>query len=497
MGVWRRLLDWLFSIRARLLVVNLLIVAVPLLGVGFARFYEREMLRSLEQDMIHQAEVLRHTLAVDEAGLRLADRGPLLSTIARHTRMRIRLLGPTGELLADSHAAGPPEGPEQPPPRLWDLGDPRRPRGRAATRLEGPPPFVDVSRRGEVRRALDGEYGASTRFWDNRDTLYLFSALPVMADGQVQGVVYVTRSTNPVRSAMYRLRTTLIKVLLAALAATVVLSLFLSGTISRPLVRLMRVAERIARGDGSAELKLERRDEIGKLARTVDTMAHKLDERARYVAELSANISHEFKSPLTSIRGAAELLLEGAADDPVARERFLGNILADAKRLDRLVTRLLELSRVEAEPAPLEMLDYQQLVREAAERATGDIEVEVVYRAKRTELPGRRAHLGSVLQNLIENAQQHAADGSGVRVRVASGPEGTLRTTVHNRGTPISDANLERIWDRFFTTRGDEGGTGLGLSIVAAVVRAHGGAVSADSSERHGTTFTFDLPASA
>lgn len=492
--LWSRLSDWLSSIRARLLVVNLLIVAVPLLGVGFARFYEREMLRSLEDDMIHQAQVLRHALAADPAGPRLSERGPLLSTIARHTRMRIRLLGPEGELAADSHAAGPPEGPERPPPRLWDLAD-VAPRRKVPEPVGGPVPPLDVSQREEVQQALAGGYGAATRFWENRHTLYLFSALPIVVDGRVEGVVYVTRSTNPVRSAMYRLRTTLIKVLLAALAVTVVLSLFLSGTISRPLVRLMRMAEGVARGDRSARLKLARRDEIGKLARSVDVMAQKLDERARYVAELAANISHEFKSPLTSIRGAAELLLEGAADDPAARERFLGNILADAERLDRLVTRLLQLSRVEADPAPLERLDYRALVGEVAEQAAGSVEVEVDYHARRSTLAGRRDHLAAALQNLLDNAVQHAAEGSTVRIEVTSAPDGMVRTSVHNRGPAISEANRERIWDRFFTTRGDHGGTGLGLPIVAAVVRAHGGTVTVDSSERRGTTFRFDLPA--
>ena len=368
-----RLVDWLFSIRLRLLLVNVLIVAVPLLGVGFARLYEREMLRALEQDMIHQAELLRQLLAADPGGLRLGERGPALEAAARHTRTRIRLLGPAGELLADSHAQGPPEGPEKPVPKLLDLGARERP----ARGPRKPPLRLDVSERQEVKRALSGEYGSSTRFWENRDRLYLFSALPIIREGQVRGVVYVTRSTNPVRAAMYRLRASLVEVLLAALGVTVVLSLFLSGTISRPLSRLSRMAERIAAGDRRQRLKLERRDEIGELARTFDTMARRLDERARYVAELSANISHEFKSPLTSIRGAAELLREGAADDPEARQRFLGNILTDAKRLDRLVTRLLELSRVEADPAPMEVLDYEALLREGAQEARDDVPVKV------------------------------------------------------------------------------------------------------------------------
>ncbi|MBI4703422.1 MAG: HAMP domain-containing protein [Deltaproteobacteria bacterium] len=358
----------------------------------------------------------------------------------------------------------------------------------------GPPARVDVSGRDEVQRALAGRYGAATRFWENRDTLYLFSALPIVRGGEVQGVVYATRSTNSVRAAMYRLRATLVQVLLGALAATVVLSLFLAGTISRPLSRLTRVAERISQGDRRARLKLQRRDEIGDLARSFDAMAQKLDDRARFVAELAANISHEFKSPLTSIRGAAELLVDGAADEPAARQRFLGNILADAHRLDRLVTRLLELSRVEADPAPFEILDYEALIREVAERASGRAPVEVDCRAPRTRVLGRRAHLASLLANLIENAQQHAPDGTVVEVRVTAGPGQCVRASVHNQGAPIREAHLARIWDRFFTTRAAQGGTGLGLPIVAAVAQAHGGSVGVVSSAEQGTTFTFELP---
>ncbi len=487
-----RFADWLFSIRFRLLLVNVLIVAVPLVGVGFARLYEREMLRSLEDDMVHQAEVIRQLLAADPAGLRLADRSSALEAAARRTRTRIRLLGPAGELLADSHAQGPPEGPEKPAPKLLDFGDERElPDGREVREPVAP---LDVSQRREVQRALRGEYGACTRFWRDRDRLYLFSALPIERDGQVRGVVYVTRSTNPVRAAMYRLRSSLVKVLLAALAATVVLSLFLSGTISRPLSRLTRLAERIAAGDRRRRLKLERRDEIGQLARAFDTMAQRLDERARWVAELAANISHEFKSPLTSIRGAAELLAEGAADDPTARERFLRNILADSHRLDRLVTRLLELSRVDADPAPLEVVDYEALVREVVEQSREAIPIEIAYRASRTQLRARRAHLASVLANLLDNAAQHAAADTAIEIRISDGPEMALRTCVHNVGPAISEANLPRIWQRFFTTRAEQGGTGLGLPIVAAVVKAHGGTVQVLSDEAAGTTFCFDLP---
>jgi len=486
--VLRWLVDELFRIRTRLLLVNVLIVAVPLLGIAFARFYEREMLRALEQDMIDQAEVLRWMLADDPRGVHHAGLGDQLAKAAKETRTRIRVLGPQGQLLADSHAKGPPEGPEEPVPSY------RPTREWPEEGTLAPPDPVDVSQRSEVQAALQGNYGATTRFWENRDLLYLFIALPILRDGSVQGVVYVTRSTNPVRAAMYRLRTSLFMILAVALALTAVLSTFLASTISRPLTHLTRVANRIAKGDRSQALKMARRDEIGQLARAFDAMTHKLDERARYIGQLAANISHEFKSPLTGIRGAAELLEDGAADDPEARKRFLANILTDANRLDRLVTRLLELARFEADPVPSEMIDFEALVREAAQRAPGTAPVTVTYHARRTQLLGKRAHLLSALGNLIDNAQQHASEGTEVEVRVTDGPGGSLRTTVHNEGEIISDANLPRIWDRFFTTRAECGGTGLGLPIVATVIEAHGGSVLVRSSVEEGTTFGFDLP---
>jgi two-component system sensor histidine kinase ChvG len=479
----------IYRIGTRLLLVNVLVVAVPILGIGFARFYEREMLRALEEDMVHQADLIREVVLLDPAGPRLPEREPLLVAAARNTRTRIRLLDPRGQLAADSHRQGPPEGEEAPVPRLLPSSEPHI--------ASGPPRPIDVSVRSEVRLALRGEYGADTRLWEGGDRLFLFVALPVKRDGQVVAVVYVTRSTNPVRAAMYRLRATLLRFLAGSIAATAILSLLLATTISRPLGRLARIAGRIAAGDRTQRLALERRDEIGQLARALDTMARELDARVKDVGALAANLSHELKSPLTSMRGAAELLLEGAADDPVARQRFLENILADTHRLDRIVTRLLELSRLESDDEPRVVFDFEALVREVAESSVGPAPVEVHYTATRTQLHGVRTHLAAVLGNLLDNAQHHAAPDTAITIRVSDAPGGRLRVEVSNQGPPISEGNLPRIWDRFFTTRREHGGTGLGLPIVASVVAAHGGTVSVTSSAEDGTRFGFELPTTA
>jgi two-component system sensor histidine kinase ChvG len=163
-------------------------------------------------------------------------------------------------------------------------------------------------------------------------------------------------------------------------------------------------------------------------------------------------------------------------------------MLDDVHRLDRLVTRLLELSRVEADLAPLEVVDYEALVREAARG------VDIRYASSASQVRGRRAHLAAAIVNLLDNARQHAAAGTAVTLRVEDAEGGRLRTSVHNRGEPVSPANLPRLWDRFFTTRADRGGTGLGLAIVASVARAHGGSVGVSSTAADGTTFWLDLP---
>ncbi|HEY7371368.1 MAG TPA: ATP-binding protein [Polyangia bacterium] len=511
--LWR-LPRWLFRIRTRLLLVNAVIVSVPVFGLAFARFYEREMLGAVETDMIHQADVLRVLLREDAAAgpEALAKRGPMLTAIAARTRTRIRLVVPPGRVVADSHANGPPEGVERAPalagPRL--SGAPPEKAGRHASRAAdgdaAPEPDFGVADRPEIKRVLAGKYGAMTRVWRwprylsgavEGERVYLFSALPLARpDGTIAGAVYMTRSTVPVLASMHRLRSALVKILLVVLAITAVLSLFLAATIARPLGNLLRRAHRVAAGSRGESLRLDRRDEIGDLARALDEMARGLDARADATAALAADISHEFKSPLTSLRGAAELLLDSAGDDPAARQRFLANMLADTQRLDRLVTRLLELSRLEADSAPPVELDAAEVVGEAVASCAGHAPVNWRPPAVRVPLRGRRPALVAAVRNLVDNAQAHAAANTAVAVRLhSSGADVVL--SVRNRGAAIPPATLERMWDRFFTTRADRGGTGLGLPIVMAAARAHGGRVTCASSTAEGTTFVLTLPGAA
>ncbi len=397
----------------RLLLVNVLVAVVPIVGISFARLHERQLLAALEDDMIHQAQLVRAMVPVGDAALVSA---------ARETRTRIRVLDREGAVIADSRNGV----------------------------------LEDVHGRREIREALAGRYAAATR---NLDRVYLCIALPIR-----DGVVYVTRSTHDVKHQLYLLRTWLVRVLFATVVATVLLSLILATTIARPLARLTRRAERIAaRQPVDADRLGERHDEIGQLARAVATMTEELERRTRDARTLAADISHEFKTPLTGIRGAAELLREGAADDPEARDRFLAMIVDDAARLDRLVSRLLELARVEDDRGAPEPVDLDALARDCASRPWS---VPVVVEGK-AMVNGRAALIASAIDNLVANAAHFATEGP-VRIAIDG-----ARVTVANRGPALSRHACAHVFDRFYSTRAS---SGLGLAIVRSVALAHGGA---------------------
>lgn len=491
-GLLRRLYLGLVRIRTRLLLINLLIVMVPVVGLEWARTFEREQLKALEEDMRHQAQVLRTILEknLDEQRRPIF---PILTTalepLALRTRSRVRILDRRGRLLLDSHRKGAPEGPEPAIPHLLGPNEAPQRRHRPDQPSTDPGPVLD---RPEVRAALRGELGTATRIHTRIQRVYLFLAMPIMVERRVEGAVYLTRSTVPVLQSLYRLRRHLYQVLLGALAFTALTTLFLAGTISRPLGRLTRAAQRITAGDRSHSLQLRRKDEIGELARAFDRLVQKLDARARYISEFAANISHEFKTPIASIRGAAELLLDGALDDPVARRKFLENIQADTRRLDRLVSRILELSRIEATLELRESFDLGDLVLEVADRfPQHPVEVDVGD----GPLPcvGNRPHLAAALMALVENAVHFSPDSIPVVVRAVAG-NGQLRLSVTDRGCGISEANQKKVFDRFFTTEAERGGTGLGLAIVTVVVDAHGGTLELQSTPGQGSCFTLVLP---
>ena len=221
--------------------------------------------------------------------------------------------------------------------------------------------------------------------------------------------------------------------------------------------------------------------EIAELGESFGAMKRRLDTRLRYISDFAADVAHELKSPLTSIRGAAELLGEGAAEDASARARFLRNIELDVARLDRLVSRLLELSRIDASSEPMTAVDLHALLVRAQGRASlPDQPIVLRYVATTRFIRGREADLETAVLNLLDNAVRYSPPDVAVEVEATGGgSEIDIRVIDHGEGIPL--AIQPRIFDRFFTTDQGREGTGLGLSIVVAVIMAHAGHIEVKS----------------
>ncbi|HEY4122477.1 MAG TPA: ATP-binding protein [Byssovorax sp.] len=484
-------------LRVRLLLVNLLALFVPIVGLEFARLHERQLLEALERDMRDQSAIVRAAVEIDLArGVPIDDplHYDLVVAAARDTRTRVRLLDAEGHVVVDSHDDGPPEGPEPRAPSLLPLSarevvDPVR----SALRSRGAWPEVEDRR--EVKAALAGRRDTTTRVRGADPGVLLFLAEPIREGGAVRGVVYAARSTQPVLVELYRIRTGLFRVLAFAVALTLVVTLLLAWSITTPIERLSRVAKRVAAGERGVAVPVVGSGEVKELARAFAAMKERLDARLRYIEGFAADVAHEFKSPLTSIRGAAELLGEVAADDPAARARFLRNIELDVARLDRLVSRLLELSRIEASNEPASDVDVAGLIERVADRAATP-ETAVIARAttKRTIVRMREGDVETALLNLVENAVRFSPAGAAVELD-ADCAEDALRFVVTDHGPGVPADARARVFDRFFTTDAARDGTGLGLSIARAVARAHGGEVDVTDTPGGGATFTLTLGA--
>ena len=498
----RRLLAWLRHLAGRLgvrlILVHLVVLLVPVAGLEFARIHERQLLDGLERDMRNQASLVRAMLELhaQEEALASPEVDAILRHAAAHTRTRIRVINPGGEVVMDSHAGGPPEGPERPaasvlPSAIYDL-----PRPSSVFPFIASAPhrvWPEVSQRSEVRRALRGRSAAATRYRSEAPSVILFVTEPVFRAGrEVVGAVYVTRSTQPVLEELYRIRRGFAKLLIVALAITLCITFLLSRSITRPLARLAKATRAMGPGlNHETEIPIVGSGEIREVSSALASLWRAQRAHLQYITEFSADVAHELKSPLTSIRGAAELLREGNLDAPT-RAHFLRNIELDAERLDQLVSRLLELSRIDASRTPFVVSELGEVVQQVIARTTTE-EQPVRLEGPSVPLAMRSEDMERALLNLVENALRHGPSGAPVIVRVEA-DGAVVRLAVEDAGAGVPEAVRARLFERFFTTEEKDRGTGLGLAIVRSVAEAHGGRAYLDEAFTKGARFVMELP---
>jgi two-component system sensor histidine kinase CreC len=376
------------------------------------------------------------------------------------------------------------------------------PGGRVIFDTKGAATDQDFSQWTDVRHALDGQYGSRWELDKPHQRVNIYSTLPVFVGGKIVGAVSVSKSTNRIRNFISRSLENLLLPGLIALVLATVMAYALSAYITRIIWDLASRAERIAAGESNVRLETWTRSELGTLARAVGRMREKLEGKA-YVEEMATNLSHELKTPLATIRGSAELLEGPASNDPAARAKFLANIQTEVARLDRIVSELLKLSRIEAQPAAGEVTlsDAASTAREIAEVYHGRAaDGGIVFRSEIADepLPVRitEMQLKQLLMNLLDNALQFTAAGRSVSLD-AKRQDGSVVLTINDEGSGIEPELLPKVFDRFFTTenpRTGNRGTGLGLAIAKSIATANGGSISVRSEVGHGSTFTAVFP---
>jgi signal transduction histidine kinase len=514
-------------LRTVLLALNLAVFLLPFGTLAILRTYDHQLIRQTEAELLVQgafvAESYRHALAealgrpeapadelIPEAGLAAsftrdlaaeaplpnagdaaaperqpspedaaaakvgAALGPVIQAAAAQTLAGIRLVDARGVVVATSRS---------------ELGQSLAGREEVAAALEGRPESL-LRRRSEKVR--DAPVTSASRNTGVR----VFVALPVRVGGSVLGAVVLSRTPMTFGKAFYQDRYYLAVTAFALLAAVLLVSLLTASFVVRPVRTLASLALDVADGR-SAEARLERpvTREVADLSEAVTRMGTALRQRADAIRAFAASVSHEFKTPLTSLRGSVELLRDQLpAMDAAQRARFLEIIAADTGRLELLVDRLLELARADVVSPGEGQAEVGQVLEglAARERALGR---ELATQAPADPLRVRMEPeiLATVLGNLVQNARQHGGAGAHVSIEAAAAGEDRVRIVVRDDGPGVSAGNRSRIFEPFFTTARDRGGTGLGLTISLRLVQAHQGRLELLPSDGRGAAFALDL----
>lgn len=509
------------SIALLLLGVNVFVLLLPIGALLLYRVYDIYLMRQTERQLIAQSVVVGEMFRdayFRELGLEAGEPRPPGTQAERYVPIEPLIdigtpIGPHEELL---HLPEAPPG-DSPETRAGARIEPMLVRAQTFNLsgvrvLDGRGCVIATSGgdRGrcftplaEVESAIRGRYAVKARyrrppeplppFGDirRRGQLRVFTALPIFSNGEVVAVVTASRTGLDALSSLWHIRRPLLWSVLIATLVLIAISLLFARAIARPMHSITLKAEAIARGEPATDFVPRgfTPKEVQTLSLALDVMTRKLRSQAAYVSDFATTVSHELKTPIAAIRGAAELLMDWDRMEATQRARFLSNIDQDAERMQRLVTRLLELARIEsAQDLPSASVPVAAFLRRVLARY-GD-RVHLVLDGHPAEIEISEEYLAIAVANLVDNAVRHSPNAP-VRVTV-SAAEGRLRLDVEDRGSGISPGNQARIWERFFTTERDRGGTGLGLSIVAAIARARRGSVDFTSSER-GTCFRLIL----
>ncbi|GAW41748.1 Osmolarity sensor protein EnvZ [Brevundimonas sp. SH203] len=487
------------ALRLRTILLSVLIFAgvLPGLSAIFLRVYENTLVRQTEAELVAQAVALSAVAASDWPGAvvvpldpaRRDDPGyyrpepatidlgstpvlparpapraaaapdaeavsvaarlaPVIDRTSRTTLASILLLDRNGTIVAGYGQGG----------GLADLTEVR-------SALAGRPQTV-------LRRNDDYHPRYSMEWLSRAAGLRIHHARPVVVNGRVEGVIVASRSPRALFKGLYQDRIKIGLGVVGTLGVIALLAVLVSRGIARPIEALSRATRDVAGGGEGAipPPPATAAVEIRTLYEDFGRMAQAVDRRSRYLRDFAAAVSHEFKTPLSGIQGAVELLQDHEMA-PGQRRRFLDNIDADARRLSALVTRLLDLARADmARPELGLSVDVRPPIAKAVDARSSLLAISVMFDGEPPRVAVPASTIEMVVSTLLENSRQ--AGASAVRISAETSPE-RLVVTLEDDGPGVAPADAGRVFAPFFTTRRGEGGAGLGLSIARALLAAN------------------------
>ncbi|MBT2134295.1 sensor N-terminal transmembrane domain-containing protein [Croceibacterium sp. LX-88] len=496
------------SLTSRILAVNL----IPLLLLAGSLFFLDSYRRQLLDERFKLARIEAQITAEALAGATRERQEALLIQIGKEQHMRLRMYDAEGNLWADSFELAKPS---------FQLGDPvsapfpqdfARALDTTVDFLVGArsvPPFVEPKEQGAdawpelVRAREQGLTQIELRLAPDR-TPVITAAAPVGLNG---ASLLTTRNASDITAAVRDARTSLLILFAVSLVISIVLSLFLARTIIDPLRRLARDAVRVRLGrerEVEVPRMQQRGDEIGVLARAVSDMTIALRQRIDGVEAFAADVAHEIKNPLASLRSAIESLPK--VKDPALRDQLHEIAAHDVRRIDRLVTEIAEASRIDAElsRATFEPLNLATLisnvVKAREDRGLNAARTVEIRQSGSGLVSGVPIRLERVIDNLLDNAVSFSPPGGTIHVNVYREGD-TVRAAICDEGPGIPEGSREKVFARFHTSRPETEGfgdhSGLGLAIARTIAEAHDGAlyVTDRPDAATGACLVLDLPA--
>jgi len=522
---WQWLRRRVSRIGVRLWIAFGLVAVLPafaLLGFGL---FEARLLTAEGEALGREAELLAAALSA-KSNLHSGEVELVFREIRVSAATRARLVDAEGWLVADSALVDPARAPmaaaedEAVPELRWQdqaadavldwlerRGVPRRWREPEPSESEPDPyvaeqPFLSA----EILGALAGRIGTAERRLPGLVAPALYATAPVYEGEEVVGAILLSRPASGAPRLQRALARTVVQVEVVALLLALAATVFGVATIAHPLRRLRDEVTTLLDRRGRIRGRLSgarRHDEIGDLARALEDLSERLEERVGFIEGFAADVSHEFKNPLASIRVATEILAD--AHEPGERRRFLAFVERDVARMEHLLNALREVTQIDAQrdPGDEAPVDLGDLLARLAEGFRLRIGARVKIEHTTTDEPlwvyGGQERLAQVFENLLDNAISFSPEGGRVDLSIARS-DGHVVVSVQDEGPGIPEHHRERIFRRFFSYRpGDDDAelphTGLGLAIVKAIVEGYGGSVAAESPASGGARITVRLPA--